>query len=134
MVQRVRDPALPLQQLWPLPWCRFHPWPWNFHPRDAAQKKKSFLLCCFLVSVISLEAHGSSEFPALGAGAVWGLQPQGPAPCAQGDLPQVPQPGLGQSRGGRAVPFSLASEACVFTADLSRLPGPQAACGFLVLC
>ena len=31
MAQWVKDPAL--SQLWlgSLPWCRFDPWPWDFH-------------------------------------------------------------------------------------------------------
>ena len=34
MAQQVKDPA------WSLQWCRFHPWPRNFHMPLVQQKKK----------------------------------------------------------------------------------------------
>ena len=38
--QFVKDPVLSLQQLGSLLWCRFSPWPRNFHMLQAWQKKK----------------------------------------------------------------------------------------------
>ena len=40
MVQWIKDPALSLQWLRSLLWCRFDPWPGNFHMLPAWSKKK----------------------------------------------------------------------------------------------
>ena len=39
LVQRVKDPALPLHQLGLLLWCRFHPWPRKLPPAVGVTKK-----------------------------------------------------------------------------------------------
>ena len=41
MVEQIKDPVLSLQQLRSLPWCRFDPWPGNFHRLQAQQKKQN---------------------------------------------------------------------------------------------
>ena len=41
MEQQVKDPALSVQWLWSLLWCRFNFCPGNFHmPKTPAKKKK----------------------------------------------------------------------------------------------
>ena len=40
MAQQLKDLVLSLQHLGLLLWCRFNPWPRNFHMSQAWQKKK----------------------------------------------------------------------------------------------
>ena len=49
VVQWVKDPALSLPPLRSLLWCRFDPWPENFHMLQAQQPKKNVSMynnCC----------------------------------------------------------------------------------------
>lgn len=41
VVQCVKDPALSLQQLESLLWCRFDSWPWNLHMKEVETKTKN---------------------------------------------------------------------------------------------
>ena len=72
VAQWAKDPALSLQQLGSLPWCRFNPWPRKFHmlqeqPKEKKKDKgwkKTFyfylLLFCFFLFRATSAAYGSS--------------------------------------------------------------------------
>ena len=42
MVQRIKDPGVSLLWLWLPLWCRFDPWPENFHIVWGVAKKNFF--------------------------------------------------------------------------------------------
>ena len=50
-MQQVKDPMLSSQWLWSLLWCRFKPWPGNFH-MSWAWKKKVVKIVNFMLYVL----------------------------------------------------------------------------------
>ena len=76
----VKDPALSLLWLGSLLWCRFNPWPGNFHVPQVPQKRKkkkcltqSFVL---LFCLVSFYGHTCSIWNFPGPGVEFGLHLQ----------------------------------------------------------
>ena len=84
VAQWAKDPALSLQQLGSLPWCRFNPWPRKFHmlqeqPKEKKKKtkggRKHFIFTFFYFVFSFLGPHlQHMEVPYLGV--QWELQLQ----------------------------------------------------------
>ena len=62
MTQWVKDPALSLQQLGLLLWCRFDPWPGNLHmPQVWPPQKRVSIITLFTIRIgVEMSSHCGS--------------------------------------------------------------------------